>query len=84
MCWADYDNDGWSDLFVSSTEFGVNHMFHNNHDGTFTENTSGPLGGTGTNAGAAAGDYDGDGDLDLYLSSYLERPNLLRGLRFPQ
>ena len=77
VCWADFDNDGWIDLFVSSTELGVNHMFHNNHDGSFTENTTGPLVGTGTNAGVAAGDYDGDGDLDLYLSSYLQRPNLL-------
>ena len=77
VCWADFDNDGWVDLFVSTTQLGVNHMFHNNGNGTFTEITAGPLVGTGTNAGIAAGDFDDDGDLDLYVSSYLSRPNLL-------
>ena len=31
---ADYDNDGWPDLYV--TNFGKNRLYHNNHDGTFT------------------------------------------------
>jgi len=32
---ADYDNDGWPDIFV--TNFGKNRLYHNNHDGTFTD-----------------------------------------------
>src|SRR5262249_51228109 len=77
-CWGDYDNDGWLDLFVTETlgdqqQDGVNHLFHNNGDGTFTEITPPVMMGTGTNAGVANGDYDGDGDLDLYVSSYVKR-----------
>jgi hypothetical protein len=32
---ADYDNDGWPDLYV--TNYGKNRLYHNNHDGTFTD-----------------------------------------------
>jgi hypothetical protein len=32
---ADYDNDGWPDLYV--TNFGQNRLYHNNHNGTFTD-----------------------------------------------
>ena len=32
---ADYDNDGWPDIYVSN--FGKNRLYHNNHDGTFTD-----------------------------------------------
>ena len=32
---ADYDNDGWPDLFVGN--YGRNRLYHNNHDGTFTD-----------------------------------------------
>ena len=32
---ADYDNDGWPDLYVSN--YGKNRLYHNNHDGTFTD-----------------------------------------------
>lgn len=31
----DYDNDGWPDIYVSN--FGKNRLYHNNHDGTFTD-----------------------------------------------
>jgi hypothetical protein len=32
---ADYDNDGWPDIFVAN--YGKNRLYHNNHDGTFTD-----------------------------------------------
>ena len=32
---GDYDNDGWPDLYV--TNLGKNRLYHNNHDGTFTD-----------------------------------------------
>jgi len=74
---ADYDNDGWPDLFV--TTYGRNRLFHNNHNGTFTEvaDRSGlqeappsaqEMGTWSTSA--AWGDYDNDGYLDLYVCHY--------------
>ena len=34
--WADYDNDGWPDLYVTN-DAGPNFLYHNKHDGTFDE-----------------------------------------------
>ena len=74
---ADYDNDGWPDIFVSN--WGRNRLYHNNHDGTFTdvaEKAGVTLGNW--SAGATWGDYDGDGRLDLFVSGYVhfDRDNL--------
>jgi len=74
---ADYDNDGWPDIFVSN--LGKNRLYHNNHDGTFTdvaEKAGVTLGNW--SAGATWGDYDGDGRLDLFVSGYIhfDRDNL--------
>lgn len=74
---ADYDNDGWADIFVSN--LGKNRLYHNNHDGTFSdvaEKAGVTLGNW--SAGATWGDYDGDGRLDLFVSGYIhfDRNNL--------
>jgi len=67
--WADYDDDGWPDLYVSN-EFGDNHLYRNARDGTFRDTTreSGTAEG-GSGMGVAWGDVDGDGDLDLFVSA---------------
>ncbi len=74
---ADYDNDGWPDLYVGN--YGKNRLYHNNHDGTFTdmaEKAGVTLGNW--SPGSAWGDYDGDGLLDLYVTGYVhfDRENL--------
>jgi hypothetical protein len=68
---ADFDNDGWPDIYVSN--FGKNRLYHNNHDGTFTdiaEKAGVTLGGWST--GATWGDYDRDGFLDLFVPGYVK------------
>ncbi len=67
---ADYDNDGWPDIYVSN--FGKNRLYHNNHDGTFTDvaDKAGVALGNWS-SGATWGDYDGDGRLDLFVPGYV-------------
>src|SRR5881628_568523 len=76
----DYDNDGWPDIFfVNGTRLegfsrgnaSTNHLYHNNHDGTFTDvTTKAGLTATGWGQGVCAGDYDNDGWEDLYVTYY--------------
>jgi hypothetical protein len=71
VCAADYDNDGWEDLYV--TCFGPNRLYRNNGDGTFT-NVTARSGADDSrwSCGAAFGDYNNDGFLDLFVSNYVD------------
>jgi hypothetical protein len=66
--WADYDGDGYVDLFVANSD-GKSYLFHNNKDGTFTSVSNAITTGTlGNSQGGAWADYDNDGKPDLYVS----------------
>jgi hypothetical protein len=83
----DYDNDGWVDIFlVNGSEIGDfkagkchrAKLYHNNHDGTFTDVTAkSGIDHCGWGFGAAVGDYDNDGNDDLYVT-YLNGAVLYR------
>jgi hypothetical protein len=68
---ADYDNDGYQDLYV--TGYGGSYLYHNNGDGTFTD-VSKKLGVAASGWSTSAGwiDYDRDGRLDLFVGRYVE------------
>jgi len=81
VCLLDYDNDGWLDIYLvnGSTYDALDGkaaapqaaLFHNNHDGTFTDVTK-AAGATNDRwgYGCAVGDYDNDGWPDLYVTNY--------------
>jgi hypothetical protein len=77
----DYDNDGWLDIYlVNGSSFDAltgkaapphAALFHNNHDGTFTDVTEhAGVANDRWGFGAVVGDYDNDGWPDIYVSNY--------------
>jgi hypothetical protein len=83
---ADFDDDGWPDLFVAC-DSSPGLLFLNNHDGTFRE--EGDIRGVAYNSdgqeqagmGLAVSDYDGDGHLDILKTNFADdAPNLYRNL----
>jgi hypothetical protein len=67
--WADYDNDGWRDLYVLA--HGPNVLFHNDSGRGFSDVTGqAGVGDSGKGSSAAWGDYDEDGYLDLYVVNW--------------
>jgi len=77
----DYDNDGWLDIYLlnGSTVAALKNkepapramLFHNNHDGTFTDVTDkAGVANERWGFGVAVGDYDNDGWPDLYIANY--------------
>lgn len=85
MVWFDYNNDGWLDLYEISDRIGggffgigVNRLFRNDQDGTFTDVTAetGVAGNARDRSGAVvAGDFDNDGLQDLYVGLLESRPD---------
>jgi enediyne biosynthesis protein E4 len=78
ICFIDYDNDGWQDIFFVNSMDWPEHktgksypaLYHNNHDGTFTDVTRQVgLAIESYGLGCAVGDYDNDGFDDLYLTT---------------
>ena len=68
--WADYDNDGWLDVFVGHEE-SASQLFKNNKDGTFVDvSAKAGVNKTAFTKGVTFGDYDNDGLADLYVSNY--------------
>ena len=78
----DYDRDGWQDIFLvngqeldaagrAKADLPTNHLFRNNHDGTFTDVTAKTgMGSSGWGQGACVGDYDNDGFDDIFVTAY--------------
>jgi enediyne biosynthesis protein E4 len=70
---GDYDNDGWPDIYVANDTM-PSYLYHNNHDGTFSEAAAemnvayGQNGEASTAMGPAFADYDNDGWQDLFVS----------------
>src|SRR5689334_6688943 len=79
VAFIDYDNDGWPDIFLVNGMDWPGHgqkrttpkLYHNNHDGTFTDVTH--KAGVDVEMygmGVAVGDYDNDGYDDLFVTAY--------------
>src|SRR5947207_3976444 len=79
VAFIDYDNDGWPDIFLVNGMDWPGHLrkhstpklYHNNHDGTFTDATrKAGLDIELYGMGVAVGDYDNDGNDDLFVTAY--------------
>ncbi len=69
VVWADYDNDGWLDLYVLN--YGANTLFRNEAGAGFRDVTlEAGLGDTGKGTSGTFGDYNNDGWLDLYITNW--------------
>jgi hypothetical protein len=84
---ADFDNDGWLDLFqVNGWPFEVDtfledpaRLFMNDQHGGFVESSAAAgCASTAQGRGLVCFDYDNDGDVDIFITNYRGRPELLR------
>jgi hypothetical protein len=82
VVWADFDNDGWPDLYVAN-DAGPNYLYRNKHDGTFEEvglMMGADLSGDGQELGSMGvdmGDYDHDGRLDIFVTEFVDQSDTL-------
>ena len=80
--WADYDDDGWPDLYVAN-DSGPNYLYHNKHDGTFEDVSM--LAGAAVSSdglqqgsmGVDWGDYLRDGRMGIFVTNFTEQPDTL-------
>ena len=67
---ADFNNDGWQDIFYVSGGSAPDALYYNNGDGTFSERAAAAgVARLHRGYGSAVGDYDGDGWVDLFVAS---------------
>jgi hypothetical protein len=70
-CVADYNNDGFDDVYITAV-LGPNVLYRNNGNGTFSDVTrQAGVGDTRWSTGCAFGDFDRDGNVDLYVANYV-------------
>jgi hypothetical protein len=80
--WADYDNDGWPDLYVTN-DGGPNYLYHNLHNGTFEDVglfSGAALSLEGQERGSMGvdlGDIDHTGHLDIFVTNFAGEANAL-------
>ncbi|MEZ4828646.1 MAG: FG-GAP-like repeat-containing protein [Bacteroidia bacterium] len=74
--WADVNNDGHLDLYVTNAEEPRRFLYLNNGDGSFSRNETEPLIALpDVSLGTATADIDNDGDLDVVVANHLGAPN---------
>lgn len=80
--WADYDDDGWPDLYVANDR-GPNYLYHNKHDGTFEEVgeiLGAAVSGDGREQGSMGvdiADFDHHGKLDIFVTNFMQESDTL-------
>lgn len=81
--WADFNNDGWLDVFIgnesTNADLNISELYINNKNGTFTNIAE--AAGVGVNLfvkGVTSGDYDNDGRTDIFISSMNGRNMLFK------
>ncbi|MEJ2338152.1 MAG: CRTAC1 family protein [Gemmatimonadales bacterium] len=75
--WADFDQDGWPDLYVAN-DVSDNVLYHNQGDGTFTDISHAAQVADYRGAmGIAVGDWNGDADMDMVVTHWMAQENAL-------